>query len=807
MKSLIQDLRYGVRTLRKSPGFTLMAVLTLAFGIGANTAIFSAVNAVLLRSLPLPNAERLVWLDGVNPPQGITESSVSAPDVADWQNQNQVFDGLSAFVTGGAILSGGDSPERVTRAAVSENFFSVIGVRPALGRAFLPEEDRLDSAPVAVISHGLWQRRFGGDPNIIGKTLTLSGRDATIIGVMPSDFKQPSYAEAWTPLLMDSGEMKPRESRYFTVTARLKPSVTLEQARAEMNVIASRLEAQYQATNTNWGVRLVPLHEQSVTGVRPALLILLGAVGFVLLIACVNVANLLLARATARHKEMAIRTALGATRRRIVRQLLIESLLLALLGGSLGMLLSLWGVDAITALVPSDWRFPRLDESRIDASVLLFTLGVSVLTGLFFGLLPALKASKLDVYESLKETGRGSTAGLRLQRLRGALVISEIALTLLLLVGAGLLMKSLLRLQQVDLGFNPQNVLTLAIVPPLNQKYLQPDARATLYRDILEKVEALPEVESVAASSGPPLVSFGLNFSFAIEGRAADTSDKQEAFYSAISPDYFRTMGVPLLAGRDFTGRDNKDAPSVAIINETMRRRYFVGEDPIGQHIKIKHYMSEPVSHEIVGVARDTKQMNVSDEVGIEMYAPHLQYPWLSTALVVRTKADPLSIVPSVQRAVSMVDKNQPITAVKTMDQLMSASVAQPRFYTLLLGVFAVIALVLASVGIYGVMSYSVAQRTHEIGVRVALGAQSGDVLRLVLKQGMKLTFAGIAIGLISAALLTRVMSSLLYGVSATDPSIFILISLLLMTVALLACYIPARRAMRVDPMIALRYE
>ena len=808
MQTLWQDLRYGVRMLSKHPGFTAIAVLTLALGIGANTAIFSVVNAVLLRPLPFADPEQLVAVLAVNVRSGGEQFGGASPaDFLDWQTQNSSFASITAYSGGSVIMAGAEGAGQFAAARVANGFFEVYSARPLLGRTILPEENMVRGDRVVVLSHRLWQRRFGGDPNIVGKTFTIGGRSTTIVGVMPPEFKEPIYAEAWTPLLMDSGEMKPRESRYFTVAARLKPGVSLQQAQAELDVIANRLAAAHPETNANWGVRLVPLHERGVTSVRPALLVLLGAVGFVLLIACANVANLLLARATARHKEVAIRTAMGATRGRIVRQLLIESLLLALIGGAGGLLLALWGVDAITGLVPSDWRFPRLDESRIDVAVLAFTLGVSALTGLLFGLLPALKASNPNVYEALKETGRSSTAGLRLQRLRGLLVVSEIALTLLLLVGAGLLMKSLLRLQQTNLGFDPQKLLTVNVIPPLTQKYRQDEQRALLYQRILEQVGTLPGVESVAASSGPPLASFGLNFAFEIEGRATDPSDKREAFYSAISPGYFRTLGIPLRAGREFTERDTKDALPVAIINETMARRFLPNTDPVGKRIKIKHYMSEPVSHEIVGVARDAKQMTLGDATEIEMYVPHQQHPWLGTALVVRTKVDPTSIIPAVGRAVASVDKDQPVSDAKTMEQLISESVAQPRFYTLLLGIFAGIALLLAAVGIYGVMSYSVAQRTHEIGVRMALGAGRGDVLRLVVGQGMILTLIGIAIGLTAAFALTRLMSGLLFGVSATDPVVFAGIALLLAVVALLACFIPARRATKVDPMVALRYE
>jgi len=808
MKTLWQDIRFAARMLWKTPGFTIVAVLALALGIGANTAIFSVVNAVLLRPLPFTAPERLVAVLSVNVRDGGEQFGGASPaDFLDWRKENNAFEAITAYSAGSVNLVGGEQPEQFPGARVSDGFFKVFDAKPLLGRTLLPEENSVRGNRVIVLSHRLWQRRFGGDPGVVGKTVTTGYGSSTIVGVLPPEFKEPAYAEVWTPLLMDTGEMKPRESRYFTAAARLKSGVSMEQAQAEMTVLAERLAVAHPETNATWGVRLVPLHERGVTLVRPALFILLGAVGFVLLIACANVANLLLARAMARHKEVAIRTAMGATRTRIVRGLLVESLLLAALGGVAGLLLALWGVDAITALVPSDWRFPRLDESRIDLTVLGFTLGVSVLTGLVFGLLPALKASNPNVYESLKETGRGATAGMRVQRLRGLLVVSEIALTLLLLVGAGLLMKSLLLLQQADLGFNPQNLFTANISVPLNKKYSQDEQRATLYQRIVEEVGKSPDVEAVAASSGPPLVSFGLNFAFEVEGRASAPGDKREAFYSAISPGYFRALGVPVRTGREFTERDGKDTSPVVVINETMARRFFPDADPIGKQLKIKHYMSDFISHEIVGVVRDTKQMNLSDETEIEMYVSHFQQPWLSTALVVRTRSGSANASAIVRRAVAAVDKDLPVADVKTMEQLMSESIAQPRFYTLLLGIFAAIAVLIAGVGIYGVMNYTVAQRTHEIGIRRALGAQGADVMRLVVGHGMMLALLGVGVGLAGAFALTRFLASLLYGVSATDGWTFAAVALLLAAVAFVACYIPARRAMKVDPMIALRYE
>jgi putative ABC transport system permease protein len=811
MQTLWQDIKYGVRMLWKNPAFTLIAVVALALGIGANTAIFSVVNAVLLRPLPFPDPDRLVVVNSVNLRGGEHFGAASPADFQDWAAQNQSFERIAAMRSGSVNVSGEDLPEQFEGSSVTDEFFNLLGVQPVLGRAFLPEEFRVRGQRVVMLSHGLWQRRFGGNPAVIGQTLTLNGRPTTIVGVMPPDFKFPVDTEVWTPLLGDTGEMRARGSRYFSVIARLKPNITLEQANAEMQIIAARLESQYPESHRDWSARVITLQETIVSyaNARAALFILLGTVGLVLLIACANVANLLLARATARAREVAIRAALGATRSRLMRQLLIESLLLALLGGACGLLLALWGVETIIALVPEDLRFARLDEARIDTPVLGFTFAVSVLTGLLFGLLPGLKASKADLHDSLKGSTKSSTAGLRFQRTRGLLVVCEIALTLVLLIGAGLLVKSFLRLQQVAPGFDAQNILTAEVALPRTSRYLQAEQRTTLYQQVLERAETLPGVESVAATSGAPLARFALAFPFIVEGRGENISGSApEALYSAISPNFFRTMQIPLRAGREFTERDNADAPAVTIINETMARRYFPDEDPIGRRITIA-YLDTPVSLQIVGIARDVKQMNLSDETDIEMYVPHSQRPWLSTTLVIRMAAgtDTASIVRGVQRAVWSVDQSQALSNVKTMDELFGESAARPRFYTLLLSVFSGAALLLAIIGIYGVMSYTVAQRTNEIGVRMALGAQPRDVLRLVIGQGMTLTLIGIGVGLAASLLLMRLMSSLLFGVSAADPVTFGSVSVLLAGIAFVACYVPARRAMKTDPLTALRYE
>jgi putative ABC transport system permease protein len=805
METLLQDLRYGLRMMWKRPGFTLVAVLTLGVSIGVNTAVFSVVYAALVRPLPFADPERLFLAAAENKRGGVAEVRGVAPaDFVDWRAQSQSFEGLAAYTGGSITLDAGDAPEMIPGVRVSDDFFPVLGVRPALGRTFAPEEFGAAGERVAVLSHGLWQRRFGGDPKVIGARLPLvGGEGVTVVGVMPEGFKYPPSAEVWMPLPRDSSELRQRTSRYFSVVGRLKEGVTPAQAQGELNVVAARLAEAYPQSNADWGARLIPLRETMVGRARAALLILFGAVGFVLLIACANVAGLLLTRATARHKEVAIRAALGATRWRVVRQLLVESVLLSAAGGAAGVFLALWGVDALVALVPEELRFARLDEAHVDGAVLAFTAAVSLLTGVLTGLLPGLKVSRPDLGEALKETGRSASAGMRLRRARGVLVVTEIAVTLVLLVGAGLLVKSFARLQRTELGFEPRNLLTLVVGAP-TQLYGQNEQRADYFRRMQSRLAALPGVRGVALSSSLPL-DWVLNFSYGVEGRPARPGDEPQADYSSVSPNYFEVMKIPLRAGRVFDEHDAAGAPDVCLINETMARRVFPGEDPLGKRITID-YMERRVSLEVVGVVADTRQ-TVTDATNLQIYDCYLQRPWLSSAFVVRTDGDPSRLAAAAQRAVREVDRNRVAADVKTMDERLSESVAQPRFYTQLLGAFAALALLLASVGVYGVMSYSVSQRTHEIGVRVALGARGRDVVGLVVRQGMTLALVGVAAGLAAAFALTRVMSGLLYGVSATDPATFAGVSLLLASVALAACLVPALRAAKVDPIKALRYE
>ncbi|HEY0380182.1 MAG TPA: ABC transporter permease [Pyrinomonadaceae bacterium] len=807
MGTLAQDLRYAVRMLVKRPGFTAVAVLTLALGIGANTAIFSVVNAVLLRPLPFTEPDRLVYAEGADLRDGSKGGAISPPDFLDYREQNHVFERLAAFMPQSFTVTGdGSASERVNSALVSHGFFETLGVTPLPGgRAFLPEEEQDGRNTVAVLSYGLWQRRYGGDPKIVGKTITVNGQTATIVGVMPQGFEYPREAQLWSPIPFKGPETSQRRYHFLRAVGRLKPGVTLEQAQADINSIARRLEQQYPESNTNFSIGLTLLTEWTVGEMRPSLLVLLAAVGFVLLIACANVANLSLARGASRAREVAIRSALGASRGRVVRQLLTESVVTALLGGALGLLLAMWGVDLLVSLSPEN--LPRVKEVTTDWRVLGFTLLVSILTGILFGLFPALATSKTNLTETLKEGGRTGIGAGR-QRLRGLLVVAEVALSLVLLVGAGLLIKSFLRLSNVDVGFKPTNVLSMQL--SLAQvSYPEPRQRAAFYDQLVSRVESLPGVQAAGTVSELPLSGQENDTFFNIEGKpaAAFGSTENDANIRGISPAYFQALGVPLIKGRFFDGHDNLDAPKVAVVNESFARRYLPGEDPLGKRLIID-FGPEPFKAEIVGIVGSVRHSSLAQaEPSAEMYVSALQAPPYGTNLVVRAAGDPVQLTAAIRSEVQALDKDLPVYNVKTMEQHVSESAAQPRFRTLLLGIFAGVALVLASIGIYGVISYSVTQRTHEIGLRVALGAQAADVLKLVVWQGMKMALIGIAVGLAGAFVVTRVMSSFLFGVSATDPLTFAGVSLLLAVVSFLACYIPARRATKVDPMVALRYE
>jgi putative ABC transport system permease protein len=791
--------------LLKKPAFTATAVLTLALGIGANTSIFSVVNAILLKPLPYKDPAGLVWTESAKQQSSgqAQTAGVSPADFWDVKDQTQTLEQLVAFRGEGISLKDAEQPEALDGARVSVNFFQALGIAPLLGRAFTSEDEQANATETVVLSYRVWQRRFGGDPSIVGRTLETVEGPTTVIGVMPPDFRFPSFAQAWTPFSRSSSEMQVR-NRYFQVFGRLKAGQSIESAQAEMNTIASRLADAHPDSNKGWTFRLTPLRERLTGETRPALLVLLGAVGLVLLIACANVANLLLARASVRRKEMAIRLALGARRAQLLQQLLIESVLLALVGGAIGLLLAAWGVDLLIGVLPQSKEVYQLPNAvRIDGVVLIFTLGISVLTGILFGLVPGWQASSPSVNEWLKE-GSHATEGSRRQRARSVLIVTEIALALVLLIGAGLLIQSFVRLRRVELGYDPHRLLTMWVSAPFS-KYRTDESRVRLYSQMLEQVRQVPGVENASLTSGTP---FGfLSFPFNIEGEPLPAGDAT-AHYSAISPGYFIVLKSPLQAGRDFTDRDDARSPNVAIVNEAWARMYFAGRDPLGQKISIS-YMGSRGVREIVGVAGNIKQDELGKPTEPEIYVPYQQQPWLGQALIIRAAGtvEPLSLKNDVQRAIWAVDKDQPVSRAETIDQLLSNLVAEPRLYTLLLGLFAALALTLSAVGIYGVMSYTVTQRTHEIGVRMALGAQPRDILKMIVRQAMLLAVAGVAIGVSASLLLTRLISSLLFGVSTTDPLTFAAISLALVGVAFLASFIPARRATRIDPMVALRYE
>ncbi|UCC31737.1 MAG: ABC transporter permease [Phycisphaerales bacterium] len=812
MSVFLHDVRFAIRTLLKRPGFAAVIILTLALGIGANTAIFSVLNGVVLRPLQFEDPDELVMVWETSEETGLEREFVSYPNFTDWKEQNQVFDGVAVFRSTGVTLTGVDEPERIRGAQVSGDFFSLLRTEAAVGRTFRSEDHDVGTEAVVVLGDGLWRRRFGGDTDIIGQSLTLDGKVHTVIGVLPPDFRFPvalAEAELWTPLDLEFMFIENRGAHWLRGVGRLRPDVTVAQAAAEMDTIAGRLERQYPDSNTGRRVNIIPLHEQVVAHARLPLLMLLGAVGLVLLIACANVANLLLARSAGRRGELAIRTAVGAGRLRLVRQLLTESVVLGLAAGSVGVLLAMWGVDALAILVPAD--FPRTDEIDVDRSVFAFALILTLCTSMVFGLAPALHAAPSNLPASLKESGREAVIVGSRGRLRGALVVSEVALALVLLIGAGLLMRSFQRLMGVDFGFAPENVLTfeLSLPPTANQSA---DEQAELYSQVLGRLESLPTVQSACANTTLPLTGGGIGLTFEIEGRPQPAPDTEpSALYGSISPSYFHTMGIPLIEGRPFNELDTRGRPGVMIINQAMAQRFWPGESPLGHRLSLHQGPfvtgdSNPDSYEIVGVVGDVRRF-ILEEPEPCMYVPLRQQTWSFMSFALRSTGNPTSLIRAVRGAVGAVTQEAAPYAFKTLDQYLADTVAQRRFAMLLLGIFAAVALILAAVGIYGTLSYTVAQRTHEIGLRMALGAQRTDLVGMVLKQGLALTASGLVIGLVGALAGTRVLASLLFQINALDPATFVGVPLLLGSVALLACYIPARRATKVDPMVALRCE
>jgi putative ABC transport system permease protein len=797
MDSLRQDLRYGIRLLMKRPGFTVIAIITLALGIGANTAIFSVVNAVLLRPLPYPEPERLVTL----------RSNQSLPDLDDIKSQSQAFEYFGGAVMQAQDYTGAAEPLQVQAALVNADLFKALGVQAAMGRTISDEEDRYGGEPVVVLSDAFWQQQFGADPDIIGKTIPLSGITYTIIGVMPSNFVMPRETpDVWAAVrVVNAVAAQFRGVHFLRTYFRLKPGVSMAQAYSDMENIDGWLQKQYPEENTNRRTELIPLHERVVGSTRSMLLILFGAVGLVLLIACANFANLLLARAAARQQEIVIRTALGAGRGRLVRQMITESVLLALAGGAGGLVLAMWGIDLLIALKPAN--LPRLSAVSIDLSVLAFTVGVSVLTGIVFGLAPALAATRLNMNESLKDGGRSSTEGRARQRLRSLLVISEIAIALVLLICAGLLIKCFWLLRSVETGFRTENILSMRVELP-ESRYKEIPKQTIFREDLLARLNSLPGAQAGIISE-LPLSGDQLTHNFIIEGRPPISPGAEpELMTRSVGGDYFRTMGIPLLQGRDFSAQDRSGAPMVGLVNESFAREYFPDESPIGARISWARGPRQWMT--IIGVVGDVKHFGLDAPEQPAFYSSYAQLnqPWKRWMyLAVRSNADPAMLASEVKNQIWAIDKLIPVTRVQTMTEVLAASIAGRQFNMTLMGIFAGVALVLSAVGLYGVISYSVTQRTHEIGIRMALGAQGSDVLKMILRQGAMLAVTGVAIGLAAAFVATRVMASLLYGVSATDPLTFAVISLILAGVAVGACFVPARRATKVDPMVALRYE
>jgi predicted permease len=810
LETFLQDIRFGTRMLVKNPGFTIVAVLTLALGIGANAAIFSVVDAVLLRPLAYRDADRLVTIlhHGDNP--------VAVANYIDWRDQSRSFEAMGAADSWSANLSGIDSPEHILGLKVTQSLLPLLGVEPQLGRLFVAGEDQQGSEHEVILSYGLWQRRFASDSKVLGKVITLDGEPYTVLGVMPRTFKFAPFwatrAEMWVPNAFGD-RIHNRGGNSLRIFARLKRDVALSEARAEIATIAARLEQKFPGTNRD--IVVTPLKQNVVGQVQAPLLLLLGAVGFVLLIACANVAHMLLARSATRQKEIAVRTALGAPRMRVIRQFLTENLLLAAMGASAGALLAVWGTRALVALSPA--FLPRVDTIRMDARVVLFLIAVTVLTGLVFGLAPAMHASAVNLTDTLKDGGRGGSDGHGRNRLRSFLVASEFALALILLIGAGLMVRSFFALQSIDPGFNPNRVLSMAVSVAGTQES-EPHRRAIFYQQLVERVRALPGVEAAGGINHLPLAGDMWGWPFAIEGRAKPLpGESPSAVYRIVMPGYFETMRLPVLRGREIAATDDPSAPGVVLINETAARKYWLGENPLGKHIAFDDdKTASPTWLTVIGMVRDAKQENWAEAPYPEVYLAALQNRGFLgereshasyITLVVRTRGNPSALLGTIKNTVWTFDRNLAISEILTMDDVVAEANAEPRFEMALLGVFAGVALILAAVGIYGVMSYSVARRTQEIGIRISLGASRSDVLRLVARQGMVLALAGSAAGIVGALLLSRLMTKLLYGVLPTDPVTFTVVAVLLTLVALAANYLPARRATRVDPIVALRYE
>jgi putative ABC transport system permease protein len=808
---LFQNVRYALRNLRKRPVFSLIVVFTLALGIGANTAIFSVVDAVLLAPLPYGDPDKLVVLWAKNEKQNLTQQPVSYPNILDLKEANHVFERLSVVRGELFSLTDRDEPERVTGVRVSTNILTLLGVTPALGRNFLPEEEQPAKASVALLSHGLWQRRYAGDPRVLGQAIIIDGKSYTVIGILPAWLKHPgmtlvnlSNPDVWIPVVPAASEQN-RNFANMRIVARLKMGVTPAQAQSEVDTLGARLEKQYPDSNTNLRFGVVGLREQLTGRVSKALWILLGVVGCVLLIACANVANLLLARAASRQSEIAVRNALGATRPQLIRELLTECVVLSLTGGLLGLLLAYLGVTVMTSL--SSGGIPRADEIGISREVLLFTMLLSLLTGIAFGIVPALQSSRSQLTEDLKEAKKGASGSVRHRRSLNVLVVIEIALALVLVAGAGLMMRSFRSVLGIDPGFDPHNVLTFSAALPL-ATYKDQQQHVQFFERALAKIRALPGVEAAAGTFRVPIAGFATAI-FTVQGKPVPNGQAPIADYRAITVGYFRAIGIRLLKGREFTERDSADAPDAVIVNEELARRSWPGEDPIGKRLQVGTELTR--WRQVVGVVGNARLSGLEAKIDPAIYVPFPQNSWpnalRNSFIVLRTTTDPQSLIPAIRRELRSVDSTFPITQIRTMDEIVGDSLSQRRFNTALLALFAFVAVVLAAVGIYGVMSYAVSQRTREMGIRMALGAEESDITKLVTSNGAMLAAFGIAIGVVAAAISSRLMSSLLFGITATDPMTFVFTALLLAAVTLLASYIPSRRAARTDPIAALRYD
>jgi putative ABC transport system permease protein len=806
MNNLLKDARYGLRTLLRQLAFTVVAVITLALGIGANTAIFSLVNAVLLRALPFRNPEQLVSISKAPEAGGLP--GLAGFQYLAWQDRSTSFDGLAAYTDDNFNLIGSGDPERISCARVTASLFPTLGVKPLVGRTFAPEEDRPGENQVAVVSEGFWQRRYGRDASLVGSTIQLDDKRYTVVGIMPSSFRYPADFEIWLPLALD--RVKETQGHFWSlveVVGRVKPSVTVEQARTELDLISQQAAAEQKDRVTVTRLELHPLHHQLVVGVRLTLLVLWGAVGLVMLLACANVTNLMLARTVSRQREMAIRAAVGGRRWQLIRQLLGESLVLGITGGALGLLLAIWGVSAIASLVPEGFASSvyNLNAIALDWRVFGFTFALSLVVALIFGIVPALSGSRPDLLRLMRESSPRNLMGLRLRSMRGWLVVTELALALVLLLGAGLLVKSFWRLTAVDLGFNRENVLMARLNLPRSVYRTEPQT-AAFYGQLLERVKALPGVESTGVINHTPLSGFGIIVFTGIEGQPPPDQEKDLPIgIGTVSPDYFRTLQIPVISGRVYDDRDRADAPRVAVVNQAFAQRYFPAGDVLGKRVGFG--CKDSLCTTIVGVVGNVKQESITADVAPEIYVPFSQMPMNSMTLFVRTSGNPTDLAQALRTEVFALDRNQPVYSMKTLDQRVVETIALSRSLMLLFSGFALLALVLACVGIYGVVSYSVSQRTREIGIRMALGARAVDVLRLVLKNGMTLVIAGVAIGVAGALALTRFLTTMLFGVTPNDTTTFVVVSVALAIVALLACLVPARRATKVDPIVTLKYE